>query len=198
MTQPIGEIIETSSFRCAAESFVLNRPPALGSLVKVQNPSGAWTYGVVAFGETLAADPGRQAMRRGTADARNEAVYAKHPELELLLRTVFAIVTVGHVDAGKMTQRLPAYPPPMHYSVYECESDEVKAFSERLLYLRTLAAAQIEAPVEQVLAANLRWTYDFRGGDRSWLERAALEAAALLQQDVEKLLGVLYAVDPEA
>jgi hypothetical protein len=198
MTERIGEIIETSSFLFVGESFALNHPPALGSLLKVQTGPGEWTFGVVALGKTVAVDPGRQPVRRSKPDAYDETVYAKHPELEHLLRTVFTVVPVGCLDGGRMTQRLPAHPPPMHYSVYECDPGEVVLFSERLLYLRTLAAAQTDAPVEQVLAANLRWTHEARGRDEKWLHRAAMEVAALLQQDVERLLGVLYAVDPEA
>jgi hypothetical protein len=198
MTERIGEIIKTNSFLFVAESFALNRPPALGSLVKAQVGPGAWTYGVVAFGETAAVDPGRMPVRRSKPDAYDDAVYAQHPELEHLLRTTFTAVPVGGMEDGLVTQRLPAHPPPMHFSVYDCEQSEVLAFSEKLLYLRTLAAAQAESPVEQVLAANLRWMCDMRGGDEGWLHRAALEVAALLQQDVERLLGVLYAVDPEA
>jgi hypothetical protein len=198
MTERIGEIIKTNSFLFAAESFALNRPPALGSLVKAQTGPGAWTFGVVAFGETVAVDPGRQPMRHSKPDAYDDAVYAQHPELAHLLRTTFTVVPVGGLEDGLVSQRLPVHPPPMHFSVYDCEQSEVLAFSEKLLYLRTLAAAQTDAPMEQVLAANLRWTYDVRGGDEDWLRRAALEVASLLQQDVERLLGVLYAVDPEA
>ena len=198
MTERIGEIIQTNSFLFVAESFALNRPPALGSLVKAQTGPNVWTYGVVAFGETVAVDPGRLPVRRSKPDSFDAAVYAQHPELEHLLRTTFTVVPVGGMEDGIVSQRLPAHLPPMQFSVHGCELSEVLAFSQKLLYLRTLAAAQIEAPVEQVLAANLRWTYDARGGDKAWLDRAALEVAALLQQDVDRLLGVLYAVDPEA
>ena len=198
MTERIGEIIQTNSFLFAAESFALNRPPALGSLVRAQTGPNAWAYGVVVFGDTAAMDPGRMPMRRSKPDSYDDAVYAQHPELEHLLRTIFTVVPVGGMEDGVVSQRLPAYLPPMHYSVFACAPSEVMVFSEKLLYLRTLAAAQTESPVEQVLAANLRWTFGMRGGDKAWLDRAALEVAALLQQDVERLLGVLYAVDPEA
>ena len=201
MTERLGEIIETNSFFFVAESFALNRPPALGALVKAQTgPEEAeeWAYAIVTYGETSAIDPGRQPVRRSKADAYDEAVYAQHPELQLLLRTVFSAVLVGHKAGGSVTQRLPAYPPPMHYSVHGCDPFEVGQFTKRLTYLRTLAGAQMRTPVEQVLAANLRWAYQVLDNDEDWLRSAALEVAALLQQDVEKLLGVLYAVDPEA
>lgn len=198
MTERIGEIIEADSFLFVAESFVLNRPPALGSLVKAQVGPDTWIVGVVAFGETASVDPGRGAVRRSRPDAYDAAVYQRHPELEHLLHTKFTVVPVGTVAGGRAVQRIPSQPPPMHYSVYACEPHEVRAFSERRLYLRTLATAQLPAPVEHVLAAHLVWTYEQRGRDEAWLEQAALEVAGLLQQDVERLLAVLYAVDPEA
>ncbi len=198
MTERIGEIIETDSFTFVAESFALNRPPALGSLVKAQAGGDTWVYGVVAFGETVSVDPGRGAMRRSRPDAYDEAVYTRHPELEHLLHTKFTVIPVGSRVGERMSQRIPPQPPPMHYSVYACAPDEVREFSERRLYLRTLATAQLPAPVEHVLAAHLTWTYEQRGRDEAWLEQAALEVAGLLQQDVERLLAVLYAVDPEA
>lgn len=198
MTERLGEIIETNSFFFVAESFTLNRPPALGELVKVPAGPEEWAYAVVTYGETAAIDPGRQPVRRSKADAYDEAVYTEHPELQLLLRTVFSAVLVGQKAGGNVTQRLPAYPPPMHYSVHGCDPFEVGAFVRKLLYLRTLVNAQTPTPVEQVLAANLRWTYQVLDNDEDWLRSAALEVAALLQQDVERLLGVLYAVDPEA
>ncbi len=198
MTERIGEIIETDSFQFAAESFTLNQPPALGSLVKAQAGSDTWVYGVVAFGETVPVDPTRGRVRRSRPDAYDKAVYARHPELEHLLHTTFTVVPVGARVGGRISQRIPGQPPPMHYSVYECEPDEVREFSERRLYLRTLATAQVAVPVEHVLAAHLVWVYEQRGRDQDWLEQAALEVAGLLQQDVERLLAVLYAVDPDA
>ncbi len=199
MTERLGEIIETNSFFFVAESFTLNRPPALGELVKVPTGAEEWAYAVVTYGETAAIDPGRQPVRRSKADAYDEAVYTEHPELEHLLRTMFTAVLVGQKAGGGPSQRLPDHPPPMHYSVHRCDPFEVTQFVRKLLYLRTLASAQMLTPVEQVLAANLRWTYRALGETgREWLDGAALEVAALLQQDVEKLLGVLYAVDPEA
>jgi len=42
----IGEIIETTTIGFVAESEELNRPPALGSLVKVQVGGADYAYGV--------------------------------------------------------------------------------------------------------------------------------------------------------
>ena len=195
MTMRIGEIIETGTTGFVAESFELNRPPALGSLVKVEIGEGGCVYGVVSHGTTTGLDPGRRAVRRSTETVYDEAIYNEHPELRHTLRTEFSVLLVGCVEDGAIRQHLPAQPPPLHYSVHQCAAEEVRAFSERLYYLRLLLSASGEVPSEQLLAAHIRQAYRQRGQDRAWLERAAREIAALLKHDYERLMTVLYAIE---
>jgi hypothetical protein len=193
----IGEIIETGTTGFVAESYELNRPPALGSLVKVEVDDGACVYGVVSHGTTTGLDPGRRAVRRSTEGVYDEAIYDEHPELKHTLRTEFSVLLVGCVEDGAIRQHLPAQPPPLHYSVHQCTEEEVRAFSERFYYLRLLLSAPGEVPSEQLLAAHIREAYRQRGQDREWLQRAAREIAALLKHDYERLMTVLYAIEPE-
>jgi hypothetical protein len=194
----IGEIIETGTTGFVAESLDprLNRPPALGSLVKVEVGDGGCVYGVVSHGTTAGLDPGRRAVRRSTEQVYDQAIYDEHPELRHTLRTEFSVLLVGCVEDGDIRQHLPAQPPPLHYSVHQCTEEEVRAFSERLYYLRLLLAAPGEVPSEQLLAAHVRQAYRQRGQDREWLERAAREIAALLKHDYERLMTVLYGIEP--
>ena len=200
----IGEIIETETTGFVAESLELNQPPALGSLVKVEVGEGGCVYGVVSHGTTTGLDPGRRAVRRSTAEVYDEAIYDEHPELRHTLRTEFSVLLVGCVEDGAIRQHLPAQPPPLHYSVHQCTEDEVRAFSEWLYYLRLLLLALPPSTggvggglSEQLLAAHVRQAYRQRGEDREWLERAAREIAALLKHDYERLMTVLYAIEPE-
>lgn len=192
----IGEIVETGTTGFVAESLELNQPPALGSLVKVEVGEGGCVYGVVSHGTTAGLDPGRRAVRRSTAEVYDGAIYDEHPELRHTLRTEFSVLLVGCVENGAIRQHLPAQPPPLHYSVHQCTEEEVRAFSEGLYYLRLLLAASGEVPSEQLLAAHVRQAYRQRGQDREWLERAAREIAALLKHDYERLMTVLYAIEP--
>ena len=93
----IGEIIETGTTGFVAESLELNRPPALGSLVKVEVGDGDCVYGVVSHGTTTGLDPGRRAVRRSTEEVYDEAIYDEHPELRHTLRTEFSVLLVGCV-----------------------------------------------------------------------------------------------------
>jgi len=208
----IGEIIETMSTGFVAESFELNRPPALGSLVVVRLPDEAGAratevdlYAVVTYGRTAGIDPSRRAVRRSTDEVFDQAIYRQNPELERTLRTEFCAALVGFASGGQMYQHLPSQLPPLHFSVHHPTAQEVQRFTNRLQYLRLLAppyAAPAAAsgagqvPPLQVVAANVRWVYKARGRDEEWLKAAAREIATLLKSDHEALLTVLYAIEP--
>jgi len=192
----IGEIIETSSIGFVAESFELNQPPPLGSLVRVRVNKEDLVYGVVSFGTTASPDPGRRAVRRSTEEVHDEAIYDEHPQLRHILRTEFSVHMVGCRLGDEIRHHLPPQPPPLHYSVHTCPANEVSEFTEHLTYLRLLLSATGEVPIEQLLAAHIREVYRARGMDEAWLERAAREVAGLLKRDAERLLTVLYAIEP--
>jgi len=200
MTEPtpirIGEIIETETALFVAESFTLHRPPALGQLVCVEADDGSHIYGVVCYGTTASPDPGRRAVRRSTDGVYDDAIYREHPQLQLTLRTEFTARLVGYVQRERIRQYLPPQPPALHYSVRTCSLDQVRAFTERLTYLRLLLnAAEIEP--EHLLAAHIRQMYQVRGGDEAWLSAAAREVAGLLKSDYERLMTVLYGIEPD-
>ncbi len=196
MAERIGEIIETNSLGFVAESFILHQPPPLGSLVRVNVDERA-LYAVVSFGATTGIDPGRRAVRRSTDEVFDEAIYREHPQLERTLRTEFRALLVGFRDGyGPMRQVLPPQPPPLHYSVWQCSEDEVRAFTERRPYFRLLLNASGELPAEQLLAAHIRAVYAIRGNDLGWLEKAAQEVAALLRDDYDRMMSVLQGIEP--
>jgi hypothetical protein len=199
----IGEIVETASTGFVAESFELNRPPALGRLVVVRVQPGSEgegttdLYAVVTYGRTAGLDPSRRAVRRSTEDVYDAAIYQENPELAHILRTEFGAALVGYAQQGRILQHLPPLPPPLHYSVESPLSAEVSRFTDSLRYLRTLRDLQAEVPALQVLASHLRQVCAERGQDQAWLSAAAREVAALLKDEYDSLLTVLYAVDPE-
>jgi hypothetical protein len=192
----IGEIVETNSMGLVAESFELHRPPALGSLVKIEQENGPCVYAVVSYGQTTGLEPGRRAIRRGTAEVHDAAIYDEHPELRRTLRTVFNAVFVGWEDGERLRQQLPPQPPPLHFSVHDCEVSEVERFSDSLYYLRLLLTAVVDLPVVYLVIAHVNETYRVRRQDRAWVEAAARELAALLKNDNQTLMSILYAIDP--
>ena len=192
----IGEIIETHSLGFAAESFTLHQPPALGSLVKSSPAQGVGALGIVSFGQTGAMDPGRRAFRRSQGDTFDEAIYDEHPELELTLRTEFQAILVGWMRSGEFFHYPPSQPPPLHYTVWDCEPQEVTAFTGRLAYFRLLLTIPCPIPAEQLLATHIRQVFFQRNNDQAWLQRAAQEVARLLKGDYDRLLTVLQGLEP--
>jgi hypothetical protein len=192
----IGEIIETETTTFVAQSFTLHRPPALGRLIYVTTDDQAQLYGVVCYGTTASPDPGRRAVRRSTEGVYDDAIYREHPQLQLTLRTEFSARLVGYVQGGRVFHYLPPQPPPLHYSVHECSPNHVRGFTEQLTYLRLLLNS-VEIVPEQLLAAHIREVYSARGNDREWLAAAAREVAGLLKSDYERLMTVLYGIEPQ-
>ena len=192
----IGEIIETTTTSIVAESDTLNQAPPLGGLCEIKLNDARILFAVVAFGRTGGLDPSRRAVRRGGGEISDAAIYDHHPELLRILRTEFAAVLVGYAEGSRIWQRLPAQPPPLHYSIHECSNETVVRFTDQLAYLRLLLNATGELAVDQLIAANVREVYRARGNDLYWLERAAREVASLLKSDYERLMSVLLAIEP--
>lgn len=192
----IGEIIQTRSTGFVAESYQLHQPPALGSLVKVKVDDNHDIYAVVSYGETGGIEPGRRPVRWSTDEVFDEAIYDEHPELRRTLRTEFTALSVGSVEGEEARQGLPSEPPPMHYSVYLCQLEEVLRFTEELYYLRLLLTGEGPVPKEQLVVTHLREVYRARGNDEEWLSRAAREIARLLKRDYDRLMTVLLGIEP--
>lgn len=202
MSERIGEIIETTSTGFVAESFELNQPPPLGSVVIVHvseeadTPSGTDLYAVVTNGQTVGLDPTRRAVRRSTDKVFDDAIYERNPELKHTLRTEFGAALVGFMRGDVVRQHLPSQPPPLHYSVHKASTEQIREFTSQLHYLRLLLVPYGDVAPPQVLAANVREVYQQRGADHSWLDIAAREVATLLKSDHQALLTVLYAIEP--
>jgi hypothetical protein len=194
-SERIGEIIETDTTLFVAESFTLHRPPALGRLVYVETDSMPRVYGVVCYGTTASPDPGRRAIRRSTEDVYDDAIYREHPQLQRTLRTEFTARLVGYSEGEPLHHYLPPQPPPLHYSVHKCPAQEVRAFTEHLTYLRLLLGTT-EIPPEQLIAAHIREVHRAHDEDDAWLALAARQVAGLLKTDYERLMTVLYSIDP--
>jgi hypothetical protein len=148
-------------------------------------------YGVVAHVQTSGIDPGSHAIMRGHGDVRDERIYEENPDLPLVLRTTFRAVVVGFVeDAGKPHQFLPPRPPRLHYSVFMCRARTIRDFTRDFDYLQALLNAA-EVPVDELLAANLRYTAAEYPDGAEFLRQAGRELAQLLRNDYGRLTAIL-------
>jgi hypothetical protein len=196
-TVRFGEVIETSTTRVTAECDVLHILPELGSLVRVDGmPPQPTTYGVVSFGATGGLDTSRRAVRRGGQGVADQAIYQKHPELELVLRTTFEVAVIGFGAGAAIQHYLPALPAPLHFSVRSCSPSDVRAFCTQPQYLSALLSYRGELAPEQLIASHLRWVDKTLNDGHVWLHDATRRLARLMKRDYDMLATLLHAIEP--
>ena len=128
---------------------------------------------------------------RGHGDVRDERIYQENPDLPLVLRTTFRALVVGFLDGHELYQFLPPRPPRLHYSVSICAPETVRTFaSTGLDYLVAMLNAA-DAPADELLAANLRYTSACYRDGGEFLNLAGRELAQLLRADYARLTAIL-------
>jgi hypothetical protein len=195
-SEPIGEIVDTSVAELTAQACVLNVAPPFGGFVKVMMPERT-VYGVVYAIHTGSLEPGGRPVLRGRDGMRDGAIFEQNPDLEQLLRTEFSALVIGFEERGETGQALRAYlpasPPPLHWSVVECDRDEIARLTTRLDYFRTILSAT-SAPVDALLAANIRLAGAAWSNASAFRLKAGRELATLLQHDHPRLTAILRAL----
>ncbi len=196
----IGEIIESSTTRFTAGTYELLEAPPFGSLIRAQTRvAGMAVYGLVYEIRTGSKDPGGRAVVRGRTYTGRELydaeIYHEHPDLAEVLQTEFSAITVGFVEADHIYQYLPPHPPPVHYSVYECDIDELTRFSDTCDFFRAVLFAY-QIPSDELLAAAIRSAARARVDSRAYLVHAGREAAGLLKDDYDRLTALLRRIRP--
>lgn len=187
----VGEVVESSTTEFLAQALELDSAPPFGAFVEVATDDALTVYGVVAQVQTAGIDPGAKAIMRGHGDVRDERIYQENPDLPLVLRTTFRALVVGFADGDRIYQFLPARPPRLHYSVFTCQRTTVRNFAcAGFDYLQALLTAT-DLPVDELLAANLRYAAAQHSESGDFLQLAGRELAQLLRADYVRLTGIL-------
>jgi hypothetical protein len=187
----IGEVVEASTDEFLAQTLELDASPAFGAFVQVAADDAITIYGVVAHVQTTGIDPGARPIMRGHGDIRDERIYAENPDLPHVLRTTFRAVVIGFDDGARVHQFLPPRPARLHYSVFTCSSERVRALTSiGLDYLQALLTAT-DIPVDELLAANLRYAAGHQRDGAAFLTEAGRELAQLLRTDYPRLTAIL-------
>jgi hypothetical protein len=189
---PIGEIVDTSVAEFTAQACELNKAPPFGGFVKVTVPERT-VYAVVYAIHTGSLEPGGRAVLRGRDGMRDKAIFDQNPDLEQLLRTEFSALVIGHAEGSALRSYLPPSPPPLHWSVVECDQPEIARLTTRLDYFRTILSAS-DAPVDALLAANVRLAAPASHHEATFRVRAGRELATLLKHDYPRLTAILRAL----
>jgi hypothetical protein len=182
----IGEIIAAETQGFEAECPRLYGAPGFGSFVRADAAAGP-VYGVVVKITTAATDPSR---RTQALHLTPDELAERMPQLELVLRTCFNVLTVGHGHEGRVRPFLPARPPEIHRFVYPCAPEEVEALTEGPDYLRVLAMAH-EFPVDDALAASVGHAAAVRADARGYVVRCGKYLAQLFKRDFDRFDAVM-------
>ena len=187
-----GEVVEASTPEFLAQAIELDSAPPFGAFVEVATDDALTIFGVVANVQTAGIDPGAKAIMRGHGDVRDERIYEENPDLPLVLRTTFRALIVAFTEGERLYQFLPPRPPKLHYSVFTSTGQTVRGLAQTDLdYLQALLNAS-DVPVDELLAANLRYTCGhFRDGGADFLQQAGRELAQLLRADYARLTAIL-------
>ena len=196
----IAEVVETSTTGFLAQclepdSLSFAQMPPFGSWVKATDEdSGNAIYGVVYHATTSPLDTVHRATALGVSLAE---LREQQPQIFTMLKTEFRVAIVGFQPADKaiVYQHLPPRPPQVHQAVFQCESEEILAFTEQLDFLRTLMDTS-SAPVDGLIAAVIRTVYQLRKLDRDWLLQAGRQLNVLLKDDYDRLRVILSQIHP--
>lgn len=195
MNRPIGEIVDSRSTEIVAQCFEHGSPPPFGGMVAVRLDAGVTLYGVIHEVRTSGIDPGSRPIVRGRDGLRDQAIYDANPDLAQVLRTELAALLVGYRDGGTIERVLPPAPPPLHWSVYECPTDDARAFAQDCSYLERLLAVTLPA-VDELVAAHIRLLDACALPGDEYLLRAGRTLADLLRNDYGRLRAILDRVRP--
>ncbi|HEX9925632.1 MAG TPA: hypothetical protein VGD99_23450, partial [Anaerolineae bacterium] len=150
-TLPIGWVLRASTVGFAVGCRVLQPSvPQFGDLVKVPLPDESHVYGLI-YDVQVRDDPAvRQLILAGEMEP--EAVMDQRENR--LVPIEISVLVVGHQRNDTIVQGLPPQPPLSLDILIMCDDAEIRAFSERLDYLRLVLNAN-QIPVDELLVANL-------------------------------------------
>ena len=192
--QEIGRVLRASTAGYAVGCRVAQlSAPSFGCLVKAQ-PLGAdeAVYGLI-YDIHIDDDP--LVRRLVLAEEPRQAVIEDQRE-NRLLPIEMSVLTVGYRLNGDLYHGLPPRPPlnldPVHLV---SDAAEVRAFTDKRAYLRLIirAVAQ-QVPVDQLLVAHIRQTFQQRGADGRWAMATIEELIELLRSNYELLVPTLEAI----
>lgn len=191
--QEIGRILRASTqgFAFGSRAAQLDIP-YFGALVKAQVNPDECIYGLL-YNFNVDDDP---LVRRLVLADNLPPSTIEDQRRNRLLPVEMSVLSIGQRSHDKVTQGLPPRPPLNLDPVYLVDDlDEVKAFSDKLSYLRlVLKSAEAGVPVDQLLVAHIRSIYELRGNDNAWAMAMIQEVIELLRSNYETLIPTLEAL----
>ena len=184
---PIAEIVEASTTGLKAVARETFEPPAFGAFVRTTSDRRT-TFAVVSRVEHASIDPTRRAIPLGRTW---EELRREQPQvLELLVTEFEALAVAFSEEGGGVNPYLPPVPPRVHDFVHPCSPEEIRALTQDLTFIRTLAASGLPA-TDELIAAAIREGAGARDDRRAFMLRAGREVADLCRQDYDQARSIL-------
>ena len=189
----VGRIIRSSSTRFAVGCRALQpQVPAFGSLVKVSAMGVDQIYGLI-HDVRMEDDPFVRQVAV-TEHLRPEIIGDQRDNRQIPIEV--SVLVVGYLHEGQIAQRLPPQPPLSLDEIHTCTTGELVAFTGQFDYFR-LVLDNGDLPADELLAANLRYAAEARGGaGEDFLVGAGRELARLLAMDLYRLDAILRRIRP--
>lgn len=193
-TLPIGWVLRASTVGFAVGCRVLQPSvPQFGDLVKVPLPDESHVYGLI-YDVQVRDDPSvRQLILAGEMEP--EAVMDQRENR--LVPIEISVLVVGHQSNDTIVQGLPPQPPLSLDILIMCDDAEIRAFTERLDYVRLVLNAN-QIPADELLVANLHRAAAVHPPEarQPFLIKVGRELARLLSADLVRLDAMLRRIKP--
>lgn len=191
----IGEIIDVNTTSFSAECVKLNELPSFGGLVKTKEGDRE-LFAVVNYATTSSIDPGRHPVARGNSDEEDDEIFKANPQLEKLFRSEFTATVVGYKENNVIYRHLPPKPARIHYSVSNCSSEEIRAFSADLSFISLLMNSSYNVSSDELIAAVIRECSTSHDDINAFLQKAGQELARIMNKDYQRLKIILDRIRP--
>ncbi|PIE35720.1 hypothetical protein CSA56_03125 [candidate division KSB3 bacterium] len=187
--QYLAEVIESSTTAFTAQARELHGAPAFGAFVK----AGAAPTSIALVCEVMTGST--ELNRRPVAYGKTEEeLREEQPQIFELLRTEIQAKIIGYTDEHGMKQLIPPRPPKLHSFVYACSPEEIRHFTQRVDFFRTLVGLGGTLSDELLIAAIQQACLSHSQSKRSCLIRAGKELSRLLKDDYDRLESILRRV----
>ncbi len=189
-----GDLRVGRVLRVSTRGFVIGcevmRPeiPAFGSFVQAEGVApGSLIYGLI---YDVSIDDDLFARQFVVANPPEEVVLDQRENRQVPIEV--SVLAIGCREGGHIRHNLPLQPPVTLDWLYQCDPQEVYAFTSHFGYFRLILEAR-EVPADELLAASLRAAAAVRPPSerRPFLVAAGRELARLLSGDPVRLEGVL-------
>lgn len=195
-TFPVGWVLRASTVGFTVGCRVLQPSvPQFGNLVKVPLPNDDTHILGLIYDVQVQDDPAvRQLILAG--ELRSEVVQDQRENR--LVPIEVSVLVVGYQQGEEIRQGLPPQPPVSLDEMKMCNEADIRAFTQRLVYLRlVLNAGQI--PADELLVAHLQQAAATYSGEarNQFLLGVGRELARLLSFDLVRLDGILQRIKPE-